>query len=1459
MEQVFTDCDHDDESSCPTLQSGSDSVCGDDSSVESIDYCDIKTVDVPSFDEVAVTRSVIPPAILHALFALPHELNVRSMSVPEFYESLDANSVLLGNSLPPRAHVDGGAIATATHRKDYLWAHHDFTESELASAPFLKVADDTLHKPTGCGFLKVPCEKSAQQFFVKSFCTPQIPAAMLSPHVMAKSFGCDGCGTYSNIVNDTAKLALTNCAANSGDVSLHLTLIRGLLFTDHLIAPAPREHVSTSLPEASTVSDAEQCLLPVHSTTCCRGDSAVTAPVRALSSQQQQALWHLRLGHVNDRAVADLHHHVDGVPALSRGDALHRCPMCARAKLHKSNRGHAQPRRAEFCWQHIQIDFGFFVVKSSGKKPSNRRVRESKRISAIAPRDESADPVHVGALTRSARARRTAATTDKSTPKPTVPLSVPAPRPQVETVREDDDDEPSAPPAVPQLPATQQKYSLEALIGHQGPLSSSDKRCKGSPFNLKVRWSTKETTWEPLPNLFQDVPRMVVECARKHSLLDNPHWSAVRDLALSPSCDEDAQDSVFDMDDDDDLPDAEGFDIEFVPLSEAEAFAKSNAAANRCKRLVGVNGETCYCLITDLKTGSWKASIRRDKAPPLDFFQSFISRYAPTCGERTVRFDQGGELGNSTAVRELFEKAGHDVQTTSPDSSSEIGQVERPHRTIGDGARTMLFGAGLPANYWPYALSYFILIANCIARGDRPAPPVTMCTGRRVNLSLLKIFGSRICALPTEKRDAKVDVHARSGIFLGFKRTMRKAYYLDDVTKRVKTARHVAFDEGWNDSLDPPPYVRYLKGDSDLETVHLDDTTAAMDISLSPFNKTMVVDTPFHPLRGAPLGFQVEQCPKHFRAYVSAFTRAFGPHSKDSSNKKFLGAYVLRIGDHHIFSVADVQSAIRHCSAMKNPPVRLPILLALDERARLSESRPPPLHLRPVDIRRIAALPLVAGEGGSPQEQRRRLRELAATPLMDATPPDPDDLIHYSPEELLEMHKLVNEHMTPEERNLKSFTRKNLEKYLTPENFQLWKEADRKQLDSHFDAGTIGHPVERPKASPMKPSQVFRVVWARLVKANGVRKARACLDGSKRAAPWLRNMVQTYSSCIELPCLRTFVGTCVNRECRMHFGDVDNAHQQSPPPSVDCFLEIDDTIADWYFHRFGIELDRQRQVIPLHRALQGHPEAGVLWERMANDILINKMKFKNTAHERNLYQGLIDGKEVLACRQVDDFSIGCKSEETAKEFFRILRQHVETECNAMGKDVPDVGVCERHNGIDIAQTRDCVKVGCESHIDRLLQSHGWDAPSSKDPVNPVPLNPATANALSLLEGPPDKSDEAKELARTNGFSYRNVLGELICAFVICRLDIGCAVCFLARFADCPHQEHFAALKQVCKCLRATESWGIVFERPKPMDDLPNIPFDFLEKHPNLPDFPDFPQDSIACCLDAAHAANLKNR
>ena len=214
--------------------------------------------------------------------------------------------------------------------------------------------------------------------------------------------------------------------------------------------------------------------------------------------------------------------------------------------------------------------------------------------------------------------------------------------------------------------------------------------------------------------------------------------------------------------------------------------------------------------------------------------------------------------------------------------------------------------------------------------------------------------------------------------------------------------------------------------------------------------------------------------------------------------KRYQGAFILQVGNIPTFSCQDVIDAINHYANLPVPPRELVVRLGTDLRSDLIDDRPPLLHMRPVDIRRVAAILSFVGEGEHSSSSssssffphlhlRQLVRDMAATPPLDFTPPDPDDLVYpTTDEECIEIRRLQNKHMTDEEKALPSFTWKNL---IRLSNWQEWRDADDKQLDAHFDAGTIGMAVPRPKHDPMTPSQVFRLVWNRLVKATRVRKS----------------------------------------------------------------------------------------------------------------------------------------------------------------------------------------------------------------------------------------------------------------------------------------------------------------------------------------------------------------------------------
>ena len=189
-----------------------------------------------------------PPSVVEALHRFKADIKELKIAAVDYYEYLQVSTVELSPSMPPRGHIDGGALASTTNCKEYLWSYRQYTDDEHSQVTRLKVADDTVHIPTGIGYLKVPCSRSGMHKFVRTYYTPEIPATILSPDAMGRELDCQGCQTCSDFRKGCATLDLTNCGSQSDPVHFELKLIRGLLFTDYVIAPTDSEHVSSHLP-----------------------------------------------------------------------------------------------------------------------------------------------------------------------------------------------------------------------------------------------------------------------------------------------------------------------------------------------------------------------------------------------------------------------------------------------------------------------------------------------------------------------------------------------------------------------------------------------------------------------------------------------------------------------------------------------------------------------------------------------------------------------------------------------------------------------------------------------------------------------------------------------------------------------------------------------------------------------------------------------------------------------------------------------------------------------------------------------------------------------------------------------------------------------------------------------------------------------------------------------------------
>jgi deoxyuridine 5'-triphosphate nucleotidohydrolase len=243
------------------------------------------------------------------------------------------------------------------------------------------------------------------------------------------------------------------------------------------------------------------------------------------------------------------------------------------------------------------------------------------------------------------------------------------------------------------------------------------------------------------------------------------------------------------------LPDAnpgQHFHIDFGFVRGSE-FREKNEITG--KTVTSIDQKNSYLLIVDRKTRYMWIYNSSSKEPPLEAIKHVLTKFGSKDTHRTVRTDQDRGLGKSKDFLQLLTNLNFTPELTGTDNSQQNSRAERPHRDLGQMMRCLLHSANLGPEYWTYALTMAVYVKNRIPHKSLKMTPYEAFTGRKPDLSRLRIFGSRVTARKTGIRPAKLDMHCDTGIFLCFSATDANAYFIDDATGLVKLGTHLIFDE----------------------------------------------------------------------------------------------------------------------------------------------------------------------------------------------------------------------------------------------------------------------------------------------------------------------------------------------------------------------------------------------------------------------------------------------------------------------------------------------------------------------------------------------------------------------------------------------------------------------------------------------------------------------------------------
>ncbi|CAI5492930.1 unnamed protein product [Closterium sp. Naga37s-1] len=175
------------------------------------------------------------------------------------------------------------------------------------------------------------------------------------------------------------------------------------------------------------------------------------------------------------------------------------------------------------------------------------------------------------------------------------------------------------------------------------------------------------------------------------------------------------------------------------------------------------------------------------------------------CGRKlkAVRSDRGGEfLGD--AVKAWKAEFGIKTQLSVADTPQQNGVVERWHRTMAEGIRTLLVDSGLPARLWGEALMWVVWVKNRVTHNALPASitPMEAWSGQKPHVGMARIWGCMgSVMLHGHEKGGKLDARTVMCVCVGVDMESKGWRMLDRSLMRIRIARDVDFLENvmWKD------------------------------------------------------------------------------------------------------------------------------------------------------------------------------------------------------------------------------------------------------------------------------------------------------------------------------------------------------------------------------------------------------------------------------------------------------------------------------------------------------------------------------------------------------------------------------------------------------------------------------------------------------------------------------------
>jgi hypothetical protein len=218
-----------------------------------------------------------------------------------------------------------------------------------------------------------------------------------------------------------------------------------------------------------------------------------------------------------------------------------------------------------------------------------------------------------------------------------------------------------------------------------------------------------------------------------------------------------------------------------------------------------------------------------------------------------------------------------------------------------------------------------------------------------------------------------------------------------------------------------------------------------------------------------------------------------------------------------------------------------------------------------------------------------------------------------------------------------------------------------------------------------------------------------------------------------------------------------------------------------------------QRVLRLLKALYGLKQAPREWWKQLEQLL-NSLGYYSSDMDHCLYMKIVNGKRMYLAVYVDD---------VLAIFPKCLEDQWEKDKKIIGDTykLKDLGDCEWILQMSVTRDRQArtITLSQRSYIEVILSGH--PSINNKQVSTPYLYKDITVCPEGVID---------KELSKEEHSEYRSIVGELLYAASISRVDIAYIVSALARYVNQPHNYHMAAAMRVLQYLKGREHFCLTF-------------------------------------------------